>query len=242
MASACSSSPTSSSAESNILWEHGDDCSDFATLSPQSDNDSPLTSPPLSSQPTTHGLTSPLATMSLASQSSTFLSEVFTTPVAKTKIGRPRKKPKFFHGNQYSVTTPSQANSSLKPTPRKRHQPIFKLPKRGYSSKFTVPRSIRRDNVEFKSSGSSTYKPARIPTGMRLLDVEILAQAMTKLKCPQCSWYLSLWESETNHGWQTMFSIKCSRCHELFAEFPSSKPTKSPVNLPTSTYNIRLGQ
>ena len=63
---------------------------------------------------------------------------------------------------------------------------------------------------------------------MRLLDVEILAQAMTKLKCPQCSWYLSLWESNTNHGWQTMFSIKCSRCHELFSEFPSSKPMEVP--------------
>ena len=63
--------------------------------------------------------------------------------------------------------------------------------------------------------------------------MDVLAQAMGKLKCTKCSWYLSLWESENTHGWQTLFSIKCSRCHELFVEFPSSKPMDS---LPNSNF------
>ena len=147
---------------------------------------------PISIQPTTPGITAPLTTMSPASQSPAFWHDVFTPQVAKANSGRP-KKITIFRGNQYSQSTAS-LNTSL-PPPRKRHQNKLKHPKRGYTSKFSIPQSIPRRNVEFKSGESITCKPARIPRGMRLLDVEILAQAMTKLKCPKCSWYLSLWES-----------------------------------------------
>ena len=110
--------------------------------------------------------------MSLASQSPAFWHDVFTPQVAKAKSVRP-KKITIFRGNQYSQSTASP-NTSL-PPPRKRHQHKLKHPNRGYTSKFSNPRR----NVEFKSGESITCKPARIPRGMRLLDVEILAQAMT---------------------------------------------------------------
>ena len=59
---------------------------------------------------------------------------------------------------------------------------------------------------------------------MRLIDVDILADAMTKIRCVFCGMYLALFESEHRHGWHTAFYIKCHSCHQLFAEFPSSKP------------------
>ena len=64
-----------------------------------------------------------------------------------------------------------------------------------------------------------------LPTGMRLIDIGILAEAMTKIRCLNCSHgYLHLYESESLHGWQANYSIKCYQCHQLFAQFPSSKP------------------
>ena len=36
--------------------------------------------------------------------------------------------------------------------------------------------------------------------------------------------YLVLFESEHCHGWHTTFYVKCHSCHQLFDEFPSSKP------------------
>ena len=100
------------------------------------------------------------------------------------------------------------------PTPRRSNQPVFNFPKRGYSSQFSKPHPLPRRKVEFKTSERTTSKPACVPAGMRLLDVGILAQAMTKLKCSKCSSYLSLYETEITHGWQTLYSIKCSRSYD----------------------------
>ena len=63
---------------------------------------------------------------------------------------------------------------------------------------------------------------------MRILDVGILGEAIGKLRCNDCSSPLSLFESDTTHGWQTDYSIKCEACHLLHAEFPTSKPMDFP--------------
>ena len=76
----------------------------------------------------------------------------------------------------------------------------------------------------FKTSSETVSKSASTPSGMRLLDVGILEEAMTKLRCSTCGKHLTLYESEHRHGWHTTFYIKCHSCHQLFAEFPSSKP------------------
>ena len=60
---------------------------------------------------------------------------------------------------------------------------------------------------------------------------------MSKIRCTKCPGYLTIFEGEFLHGWQTQFYIKCSRCHHLLAEFPSSKPMDLPetskyVNVP----------
>ena len=82
----------------------------------------------------------------------------------------------------------------------------------------------------FKISNRTVSETASIPSGMRLLDVSILADAMTKLRCSTCGMHLTLSESEHRHGWHTTFYIKCYSCHQLFAEFPSSKPMVTDVD------------
>ena len=76
----------------------------------------------------------------------------------------------------------------------------------------------------FKTSSETVSKSASTPSGVRLLDVGILEEAMTKLRCSTCGKHLTLYESGHRHGWHTTFYIKCHSCHQLFAEFPSSKP------------------
>ena len=95
MASAHSSSSRSSSQDSNIMWEQGDDYTDFEHNSSPSHSEiqSPLSSTPISpisSQPTTPGITTPLSTLGLSSQSSTFFPESSITK-SSNKGGRPKR-------------------------------------------------------------------------------------------------------------------------------------------------------
>ena len=88
MASVNPTSSSSHSADENIMWEYGDDYTDFDI---HYDIDSPITSAPISptsSQPTTPGLISMLTTMSIASKE-TFFPVSSSTPIRK--FGRPFK-------------------------------------------------------------------------------------------------------------------------------------------------------
>ena len=234
MASAYSSSSRSSSQGSNIMWEQGDDYTDFEHNSSPSHSEiqSPLSSPisPISSQTTTPGITTPLSTLGISSQSSIFFPDSSITK-SSNKGGRPKKVSRFY-GNQHKSISPqpTQSHSSIESSPRKRKQPALKLSKRGYSSLFRTPRPSITREIEFKTpEGTTISKRAGQPTGMRLLDIGILSEAITKLKCNTCSSPLSLFESDFIHGWQTTFAIKCPYCHLLHAEFPSSKPMDLPA-------------
>ena len=71
---------------------------------------------------------------------------------------------------------------------------------------------------------------------MIILDIGILADAINKLRCTSCTTTLSLFETDFEHGWQTTYSIKCTSCHLLLAEFPSSKPME--VSPQTNYVNV----
>ena len=237
------SSDTSSQA-SNVMWEHGDDFTDIEVHTSHPEIDSPLTSPPLSptsSQPITPGLSSPLTSMSISSQSTTttFFAESTSIPAGKRR-GRPSGKTpykKLFRGNKTITKKPTESlslsQSSIESSPRKRKQPALIVNKRCYCCSFRSPQPSKIRDVEFRTPGGAiTSKHALKPIGMRLLDVGILAEAMSKLSCTYCSSNLSLFETNFDHGWQTNFSIKCVSCHRLHAEFPSSKP----MYVPQSTF------
>ena len=231
-------SSDSSSADRNIMWEHGDGYTDYDPHSSQCENNSPLSStpiPPSTSQPTTPGLTSPMTSMLISSQSPIFFPESST----ETYFGRPKKKARLFRGNQHTKGSSQDSSISALPTPRKRKRLALKLSKRGYCSFYSTPKPSKTRSVTFKANDDTvTSKRAGIPTGMRIMDVGILSEAMTKLKCTACSSPLSLYETDFTHGWHTTFSIKCFRCHLLVVEFPSSKPMDVPNQ--SSCINVQL--
>ena len=228
-----------SDMSSTELWEHSGNYSDYS-------NHSPVTEPttlfshaatPLSSQITTPVLNSPMAAIALSPQEST----IFPTPSTSVsrKRGRPSRRSKF-HGNRYTnkegIPVAVGDSSDTTPTPKsKRFQ--FTRPHRGYTSKHSTPFPYRKQQVTFKRSTGTTSTLSSIPSGMRILDVGILAEAITKLSCSACGSYLILFESEYIHGWHTIFYIKCNSCHQLFAEFPSSKPLGTDA---TKLVNVKL--
>ena len=230
MASANPTHSSSGSADENIMWEYSDDYKGFDI---HSDIDSPMTSAPISptssqlptsSQPTTLGLTSLLTTMSIASQG-TFFPVSSSTPIRKS--GRPFKVKQCFHGNQFNFSSQDTPIEQFYP-PLKRKQPALKISKRGYCSQFSNPKQSKRRFVDFKTTEGTNSKRATVPTGMRIIDVEKLAEVITKLRCTDCSRPLTFFEIESVHGWQTSFAIKCTNCHQLFAELPTSKPMEEP--------------
>ena len=88
-----------------------------------------------------------------------------------------------------------------------------------------------------KFSQRDTKRIASTPTGVRLLDVGILAEVFSTFRCNECDGILVLYEEEWKHGWQTFFRVKCQRCHSEHATFPSSRSLDIPshntcVNVP----------
>ena len=146
-------------------------------------------------------------------------------------MGRPGKRVKF-HGNRFttqSSNTSLDDSSSNLPRKPKSKRITYKIPRYGYTSRISAPRPQRKVDVQFKTDTDIKMIKASRPIGMRLLDIGILGEAMAKIRCTFCSiGYLSLFESECLHGWQTEFYLKCSSCQHLFAEFPSSKPMGMP--------------
>ena len=65
---------------------------------------------------------------------------------------------------------------------------------------------------------------------MGISDVGILADVSTAMRCKECNDSLNLLEYELNHGWQTLFRIKCHPCHLNVATFPSSRPLDKPID------------
>ena len=226
-------SSTDTERDHKLLWEHGDSLSDDSICSPLI---SKQTVTP-SSQITTPGLNSPMASVSLSPQDTTVFFPTSSTSAPRKRGGRPSRKSKF-RGNQHSEMTASLDESSgtlPSPTPKaKRFQ--FTRPRRGYTSRHSTPFPYRKQDITFKRAATTSTK-CSIPSGMRILDVGILAEAITKLNCSACNSHLVLYESQFLHGWHTTFYIKCVSCHQLFAEFPSSKPLGTDA---TKLVNVKL--
>ena len=209
----------------HLLWEQGDsDNSIHSATSPliEATVSSSHTAIPFHSQVTTSGLNSPMADIALSSQESTAFFPSLPTSVRRA---RPRKLRKF-RGNKYTrreeaSTFLEDPSDTLSPKPKRIQHT---LPRHGYTSRHSAPFPFRKQETMFKISNKTVSKTASIPSGIRLLDVSILADAMTKLLCSSCGMHLTLSESEHRHGWHTTFYIKCYSCLQLFAEFPSSKP------------------
>ena len=177
--------------------------------------------------------------VTLSSQHSTVFFPKSRSSVPRKRGGCPSRKSKFC-GNQHSEMTASLDESSGTlplPTPKaKRFQ--FTRPRRGYTSRHSTPFHFRKQKVTFKIAATTTTN-CSIPSDMRNLDVGILAEAMTNHSWSTCNNHLAFYKSEYLHGWHTIFYIKCISCHQLFSEFPSSKPLETDTTKDT-TVNAKL--
>ena len=106
------------------------------------------------------------------------------------------------------------------------------FPRYGYTSRLHVPAKTYTRSVEFRHSEGITRKNANKPTGMRVVDIGILAEVFSNLRCSECNGTLILYEEENSHGWQSFFRIKCQKCHLQHANFPSSRYMDSNNNEP----------
>ena len=123
---------------------------------------------------------------------------------------RPRKR---IYARKHKVGIPnigedtsSQLQDPIPNTPRHTVHKFSKtLPRRGYIAKFRVPRPSYPRSVNFSKRDSKRI--ASTPIGMRILDIGILAEVFSTLRCNECNNTLALYEDQWKHGWQTFFRV-----------------------------------
>ena len=155
-------------------------------------------------------------------------------------MGRPHKR---IYARRHTVGIPNtRGNGSAQlqdPIPKMSKPTSQRFskthPRTGFASKFRLPLHSYPKSVKF--SQRDTKRVASTPTGMRILDVGILAEVFSTFRCNECDGILVLYEEEWNHGWQTFFRVKCQRCNSEHATFPSSRSLDIPshhtcVNVP----------
>ena len=197
-----------------ILWEQGD--SDISAHS----YDSPSIEATVPSSQATSGLNTPMADIALSSQGSTAFFPSLPKSMLQKRRGRPCRGNKF-RGNQF--TTREEASVLLDDPPEtlqpKSKRIQYTIPRHGYTSKLSRPFQFRKQKTMFKTSSETVSKSASTPSGMRLLDVGILEEAMTKLRCSTCGKHLTLYESGHRHGWHTTFTSSVTPATNFLLNF-----------------------
>ena len=204
-----------------------------STISPQALPPTVPTSSQTSIPPSTPGITDSLFSLEIAPVESTDCSR------GRKRMGRPRKR---IYTRRHKVGIPNIANIGEDTSDQLPNRPKHTMhkfckphPHLGYIAKFRVPRPSYPRSVNFSKRDSKRI--ASTPTGMRLLDIGILAEVFSTFRCKECNNTLVLYEEQWKHGWQTFFRVKCQRCHLEHASFPSSRSLDIPshhtcVNVP----------
>ena len=86
-------------------------------------------------------------------------------------------------------------------------------PRRGYTSKLRIPVFNLPKPLEFTTSQGDTKRIVSKPKAMRILDVGILSEVFSTIRCNNCNGTLALYEEEWKHGWQTFLRVKCQKCN-----------------------------
>ena len=197
--------------------DHLDVESTGATISFQAPPPTVPTSSQTSIPPSTPGITDSFLSLEIAPVESTDCSR------GLKRIGRPRKR---IYARRHKVGIPNiredTSDQLQDPIPNAPKHTIHKFckthPRRGYISKFRVPRPSYPKSVHFSKRDSKRI--ASTPTGMRILDIGILAEVFSTLRCNECNNTLALYEDQWKHGWQTFFRVKCQRCPFRTYNFP----------------------
>ena len=164
-----------------------------ATISSQTPPPIVPTSSQTSIPPSTPGITDSLFSLEIAQVKSTDCSR------GRKRMGRPRKR---IYARRHKVGIPNigeDTSSQLQdPIPNPPRHAVHKFskphPRRGYIAKFRVPRPSYPRSVNFSKRDSKRI--ASTPTGMRILDIGILAEVFSTLRFNECNNTLALFQDQ----------------------------------------------
>ena len=77
-----------------------------------------------------------------------------------------------------------------------------------------------------QKDGAQSFRDLYVPHGAQIIDIDILSMVFSLLRCTEvhCSGKLNLYQYAFRDGLQSYLLLKCSRCHLVLAEFPTSCP------------------
>ena len=80
--------------------------------------------------------------------------------------------------------------------------------------------------IKVDSGNNTAVRELVVPTGNAICNLEILSLVFGMLNCTDrsCFGRLRLYETPLDDGLQNFLLLKCTHCHKLVAEFPSSLP------------------
>ena len=106
----------------------------------------------------------------------------------------------------------------------KRHK--VERPQTAMFSDMRFPAPVGTYQIKTVSGEKATMQDLIIPTGNTICNLEILSLVFNLLKCidRSCLGRLKLYESLLQDGLQRFLLLKCTRCHKVAAEFPTTLP------------------
>ena len=101
---------------------------------------------------------------------------------------------------------------------------ILSRPASGIRRNCRIPSKPFPYAVILRKGEQRTSRPMYVPHGVELINMDILCQVLSLLRCsePDCFGHLQLHKLPRTDGLQSFFVLHCSRCHLVFAEFSSS--------------------
>ena len=118
----------------------------------------------------------------------------------RRSVGRTHKRVYLKRSTTYKPQARDDSASSLKKAKTQHFYRTF--PSYGYTSTLHVPAKAFTRSVEFRHSEGIKRKNAYKPTCIRVVDISILAEVISNLRCSECNGTLILYEEENSLGWQ----------------------------------------
>ena len=77
-----------------------------------------------------------------------------------------------------------------------------------------------------QKDGAQSFRDLYVPHGSQIIDIDILSTVFSLLRCIEahCTGNLNLYQYAFRDGLQSYLLLKCSRCHLVLAQFPTSCP------------------
>ena len=217
-----SSSSNSSESDTPPLFTPSNTLA-FTMPGPQIDSATELSTsiePPTESPSSPTELGSTFSRVELCSQTSADnadLSSSNTSGVGKRRIHKTNTG-RFQKGVGIKRKTP------VTPTIRKRSS--VSKPKSVLFQKVKFPRPNPRFSIKVRKDDTISVRDLLVPHGSQILDMEVLSSVFALLRCtePNCTGPLRLYQYSCRDGLQSYLLLKCTYCHLVVAEFPTSLP------------------